>query len=241
MNTGFAAANERALPDEVLSLKVPEVPAPVYDITYRLPLDKWYNAWLKRATDIVVSAVLILVVFPWLLPLLAILITLDSKGPVFFLQKRHMRGGGIFTCIKFRTMVVNDSADQLPAGENDHRITRRGRLLRYYHLDELPQLVNVLMGHMSLVGPRPYMVTDNLQYEKLVANYAYRYKVKPGITGLAQSHGMYGHTSNAQLLRERLEMDCRYVREWTPGMDVKIILRTFRLTTALVRQQHHIG
>ncbi|HNK30203.1 MAG TPA: sugar transferase, partial [Ferruginibacter sp.] len=139
-------------------------PATVIDLRHFIlqqqahPLGNRYKRLLKRAIDITVSAFVITFLLSWITALIAILIKLDSRGPVFFLQKRNKRRGELFSCIKFRSMVCNADADTLPAGKNDQRITRFGAFLRRYHLDELPQFFNVLLGDMSVIGPRPHMV-----------------------------------------------------------------------------------
>jgi putative colanic acid biosynthesis UDP-glucose lipid carrier transferase len=191
------------------------------------PLAKKLNLFLKRTVDLVVSSLLILFIFSWLFPIVAILIWIDSKGPVFFLQKRNKKNGEVFTCIKFRTMVVNDEADVLPAYENDHRITRFGRILRNYHIDELPQLFNVLWGDMSLIGPRPHMFTDNQKYSEIFDFYHNRHQVKPGITGLAQVRGYVGATQDDERMKKRVKLDLFYIRHWSPVLDIKIIFLTF--------------
>ena len=199
----------------------------------RTPLEKPYNFILKRSFDILVSIILIILILSWLIPLLAILIKLDSKGPIFFLQKRNKNGGPFFSCIKFRTMIVNDEADILAAEENDKRITKSGRFLRHYHLDELPQLLNVLIGDMSIIGPRPYMVNENSANEKLIHGYSHRHSVKPGITGLAQSMGNFGATQDVEIIRKRVDLDVKYIRNWSFIMDIKIIYRTCRLVLGI--------
>ena len=181
----------------------------------------------KRVIDIVFSSLVIIFILSWLLPIIAVCIKLTSKGPIFFFQKRNKKNGGVFTCIKFRTMVVNKEADVLPASHNDYRITRLGRILRNYHLDELPQLFNVLKGDMSLIGPRPHMFTDNIKYEELFDFYVHRYSVKPGITGLAQVRGYVGSTEDAEKMKQRVKLDIFYIRHWSPALDTKIIFRTF--------------
>jgi putative colanic acid biosynthesis UDP-glucose lipid carrier transferase len=192
------------------------------------PLDKKTNAILKRAFDLVISSLLIVLICPFLVPLIALYIKLDSKGPVFFIQKRNKREGSVFTCFKFRTMYQNTSADTLPCLENDQRITKAGKYLRKYHLDEIPQLFNVWLGHMSIIGPRPFMINENLAYEKVLSNYSYRQKVKPGITGLAQSFGYYGYLHTIDHLQQRLAYDHTYINDWTFKMDIEIIGRTLK-------------
>jgi putative colanic acid biosynthesis UDP-glucose lipid carrier transferase len=199
----------------------------------RTPLEKSYNYILKRIFDILISVILIIIILSWLIPILGILIKLDSRGPIFFLQKRNKNSGRSFTCIKLRSMIVNKDADILSAVENDRRITRCGKFLRHYHLDELPQLFNVLMGDMSIIGPRPHMISENIIYEKLVKEYDYRHTVKPGMTGLAQSLGNFGTTSDLQKIQQRVALDIQYIKQWSVGMDIKIIFRTLRLMLRL--------
>ena len=203
-----------------------EAPVSAAPITALQPLKNEANPLLKRVVDLVLSSVLILVLFPWLLPLVALFIKLDSGGPVFFIQKRNKRGGGIFSCIKFRSMLVNKEADLLPASENDERITRVGKFLRQHHLDELPQLFNVWLGDMSMIGPRPHMLSDNHRFETLVPHYHHRHKVKPGITGLAQVLGYAGPVTSIDNIRERVEKDIYYVYNWSMSLDTKIACRT---------------
>jgi putative colanic acid biosysnthesis UDP-glucose lipid carrier transferase len=192
-----------------------------------IPLQQTFNLYFKRAFDLIVSTVLLVGLFSWLFPLIFLLIKLDSKGPIFFLQKRNKKNGKLFTCIKFRTMIVNDVADVLPAAKNDIRITRIGAFLRKHHLDELPQLFNVLLGDMSMIGPRPYMLTDNEKYEKLIKNYLVRYRIKPGITGLAQVIDYVSPVSTIEFMEQRVNKDVYYVYNWSPLLDVKIVIRTF--------------
>jgi putative colanic acid biosysnthesis UDP-glucose lipid carrier transferase len=184
------------------------------------------NAVLKRAFDLLTSVVAIASLLSWMLPLMALLIRMDSKGPVFFYQQRHKKNGKLFTCVKFRTMFVNDSAHTMAAIENDPRITRVGRFLRKHHLDELPQLLNVLSGEMSMIGPRPYMITDNEKYELLIKDYLVRERVKPGITGLAQVVQYIAPITRTEYMEERVKKDIYYVYHWTPILDLKIFVRT---------------
>jgi putative colanic acid biosynthesis UDP-glucose lipid carrier transferase len=189
-------------------------------------LEKKWNHHAKRTIDLLLSTLLILTVFPWLLPLLSIFIKLDSNGPVFFVQCRNKRDGGVFRCIKFRSMQVNTEAHCLPASKNDDRITRVGRFLRRHHLDELPQLFNVWLGDMSIVGPRPHMLSDNIRFETLVPYYHHRHKVKPGITGLAQVLGYIGPVTTIENIKARVENDIYYVYNWSLSLDTKIAFRT---------------
>jgi putative colanic acid biosysnthesis UDP-glucose lipid carrier transferase len=181
---------------------------------------------VKRTIDIFVSLIIVLCILSWLLPLLAILIKLDSKGPVFFKQKRTGYKGKTFNCFKLRTMQVNKSANDLQAALNDPRITRMGRFLRVSNLDELPQFINVLIGDMSIVGPRPHMLKDSENFAELFPGYYNRYLVEPGITGLAQINGFRGPTPNVRSVYKRLQWDLFYVEHATTGMDIRIILLT---------------
>ena len=197
------------------------------------PLDNGFNRGIKRGMDIFISSVFILTVLTWLIPIIAIIIKLSSRGPVFFLQKRNKRNGELFTCIKFRSMYKNADADILPARKNDKRITRVGRFLRDHYLDELPQFFNVLWGDMSIIGPRPHMVSDNVKFDELIRNYAYRHKVKPGITGLAQVLGYIGAVENLQKMEARVNMDIFYARHWSPKLDIVILYRTICKTLGM--------
>ena len=196
-----------------------------------LPLDSARNRLIKRTGDIFLSSLVIVFFLSWLIPLIALLIKLDSKGPVFFFQKRNKRNGQVFTCIKFRSMVVNDEADITPAKVYDDRVTKAGRILRKHFLDELPQFFNVWWGDMSLIGPRPHMINDNIKYENLIDSYNYRHRVKPGITGLAQVLGFVGETKKIQAMKDRVQTDIFYVRHWSYRLDLKIFWYTLlRLT-----------
>lgn len=193
----------------------------------RLPLENFMYRIAKRAGDLIFSTLVIAGILSWLIPLIALAIKIDSKGPVFFLQKRNKRNGGIFTCIKFRSMIMNDEADITQARINDLRITRLGKFLRNHYLDELPQFFNIWWGDMSLIGPRPHMVNDNLKYEELIEFYDYRHRVKPGITGLAQVLGYVGETKYLQRMKDRVLLDIFYIRHWSIALDLKIFFRTF--------------
>ena len=198
-----------------------------------LPLESSSNRIVKRIGDIFLSSLVIVGLLSWLMPIIALLIKLDSKGPVFFMQKRNKRNGAIFTCIKFRSMIENDDADSLPATEDDERITKFGRFLRNYFLDELPQFFNVWIGDMSFIGPRPHMVSENSRYEEIIEHYNYRHKVKPGITGLSQAMGYVGETRNIQAMRDRVQLDIFYVRHWSFWLDIKILWHTLRTIAGL--------
>ena len=162
----------------------------------------------------------------WLVPILALIIKLDSRGPVFFLQKRIGRNGRPFSCIKFRTMIKNQEADERPAEVNDERITKVGKFLRLTNLDELPQFFNVLTGKMSVVGPRPHMIADCIRFSFVISSYHFRNLVRPGITGLAQVNGYHGPTADYDSVIIRYYWDAQYVRKAGLWLDSKIIFAT---------------
>jgi putative colanic acid biosysnthesis UDP-glucose lipid carrier transferase len=180
----------------------------------------------KRATDVVVAASVLILLAP-LLALLALMIRTTSPGPAIFRQRRYGLDGEQITVYKFRTMTVQeDGAHVRQATANDARTTRVGRFLRRYSLDELPQLINVLRGEMSLVGPRPHAVAHNETYRKLIKGYMIRHKVLPGITGLAQVNGLRGETRSIAQMEARVRYDLEYVRNWSILLDLKILAKT---------------
>jgi putative colanic acid biosysnthesis UDP-glucose lipid carrier transferase len=181
---------------------------------------------IKRGADILFSAVVIIFLLSWLTPLLALLIKASSKGPVFFRQKRIGKNGNPFNCIKFRTMIQNEEADDVPAEENDDRITRVGHFLRLTNIDELPQFFNVLTGKMSVVGPRPHMVADCIRFSFVIPSYSFRHLARPGITGWAQVNGCHGPTPDYDSVMLRYYWDAMYVRKASLLLDFKIILQT---------------
>lgn len=185
---------------------------------------------LKRSIDVVLSIAVCALLLWWLLPILGILIKLDSKGPVFFIQQRVGQFGYKFGCIKLRTMVVNQEADYLQASTDDPRITRLGKFLRLSCFDELPQFINVLRGEMSIVGPRPHMVNDCRQFLKIIPEYNYRHSMKPGITGMAQVKGLRGRTETSREISHRYQWDCFYVQNASLRLDILLIYRTFHQT-----------
>lgn len=189
------------------------------------PLARSYNRVAKRCFDILFSGTF-LVVFPLLLVPVAIAIKLSSPGPVFFVQERTGYRGRSFKCLKFRTMKVNKDSDTLQATADDPRKTRVGDLLRRTNLDELPQFINVFLGDMSVVGPRPHMLRHTEQYSQLVDKYMVRHVVKPGITGWAQVNGYRGLTDEVWKMEKRVEYDVSYIENWSMALDVKIIVRT---------------
>lgn len=190
------------------------------------PLTRLTNRVIKRAFDILFSGVVILTIMSWLTPILAILIKLDSRGPVFFLQERNGENNAVFKMIKFRSMRVNKDSDTIQATRNDKRITKLGSFLRKSSLDELPQFFNVLMGNMSIVGPRPHMLKHTQEYSQLIDKYLLRQSIKPGITGWAQVRGYRGETTNPEMMRLRVFFDVWYMENWTFLLDIKIVYLT---------------
>lgn len=188
--------------------------------------DKYSRKLGKRIFDLAISIFTLVFVLSWLFPIIAILIKLDSKGSVFFKQLRHGKDNQLFYCYKFRTMVKNNDADTKQATVNDARITRIGKFLRKSSLDELPQVFNVILGDMSIVGPRPQAVPMNLEFAKEIDNFMSRHQVKPGITGLAQSKGYRGEISSFVELYSRYRLDNFYVRKWNIMFDIKIVIET---------------
>jgi putative colanic acid biosynthesis UDP-glucose lipid carrier transferase len=185
-----------------------------------------YRGVTKRLTDVILSVTILLLFLPLLL-LIAVMVKLSSPGPVIFKQRRYGLDGREIAVYKFRTMSVTEDGAQIrQASKTDSRITRIGGILRRTSMDELPQLINVLQGRMSLVGPRPHAVAHNEEYRKLIKGYMVRHKVLPGITGLAQVNGCRGETSQLEEMEARVNYDLDYLRRWTPMLDIKIILLT---------------
>ncbi|MBL7742127.1 MAG: sugar transferase, partial [Chitinophagaceae bacterium] len=182
-------------------------------IITRFVASRKYYLYCKRAFDITFSLLAIILVLSWLLPIISVWIKLGSKGPVFFSQKRMGRNGVFFRCLKLRTMIKNNEADERPAGENDERITKAGRFLRQTNMDELPQLFNVFIGDMSLTGPRPHMLSDCMRFSFVISSYKFRSLVKPGITGLAQVKGHHGIAKDYTEIMNRYYWDAVYVRK----------------------------
>lgn len=185
------------------------------------------NQVKKRAFDVLFAAVVTVFVLSWLIPLIAIIIKLDSKGPVFFKQLRTGKEGKSFYCLKFRSMRVSSDADSRQASKNDNRITRVGAFLRKTSLDEFPQFINVLMGDMSIVGPRPHMLKHTEDYSQIIHNYMLRHMVTPGITGFAQISGYRGETKETTAMIERVNADIWYIKNWSFLLDIRIIALTF--------------
>lgn len=182
---------------------------------------------VKRLEDLVISSVLLILISPLLL-LIALAIKLDSRGPVIFKQRRHGFNNQVFEVYKFRSMTVADSsaAQVVQATRNDRRVTRIGKFLRRSSLDELPQLFNVLFGHMSVVGPRPHAVQHNIEFGAIISEYFGRHNVKPGITGWAQVNGLRGETDTVDKMHRRVDFDLHYIEHWSLLLDLKIIFMT---------------
>lgn len=201
-------------------------------ITLRsLPLDIVDNKVYKRLFDVIFSVLVIVCIFSWLFPILALLIKLSSRGSIFFKQERWGLNNKVITCYKFRSMVttskdVDENGNYQQASKNDPRITPIGRFLRKSNLDELPQFLNVLLGTMSVVGPRPHPVPLNIASKDSIENYMMRHWVKPGITGWAQVNGFRGETRVPRLMQKRVEHDVWYMENWTFWLDLQIILQT---------------
>ncbi len=181
---------------------------------------------LKRVMDIFISSVMIAGVLSWLYPLLAILIRLSSKGPVLFVQKRMGLNGQAFNCLKFRTMIISEDADITETRVNDKRITGIGKWLRKTYIDELPQLINVLKGEMSIVGPRPHMLFHHHKFCSEIPAYDRRHLVKPGITGLSQVKGYHGSMYDSYRIHGRTKLDLFYVCKISFKLDLMILVRT---------------
>ncbi|HEY5824901.1 MAG TPA: exopolysaccharide biosynthesis polyprenyl glycosylphosphotransferase [Cyclobacteriaceae bacterium] len=191
-----------------------------------VPLDETRNQLIKRIFDLVFSFLFLVTIMSWLLPIIALIIKLDSKGPVFFIQLRSGKNNKSFNCFKFRTMKVNVDSDNLQATKDDPRITKWGAFLRKTSIDELPQFINVFVGNMSVIGPRPHMLKHTEEYSKLIDKFMGRHYVKPGITGLAQCLGYRGETKDIVDMENRVRMDRYYIENWTFWLDIKIIFLT---------------
>ena len=191
-----------------------------------IPLDKEVNKRLKRFFDIVFSLLIIVFLLSWLTPILALIIRLESKGPTFFKQKRNGLNYEEFNCYKFRSMHLNPIADLEQVQKNDPRITKIGKFMRKTSIDELPQFFNVLLGDMSVVGPRPHMVSHTEMYAKSVDKFMVRHFIKPGITGLAQTNGFRGEVETEKDIINRVKYDIFYLENWSILLDIKIIFIT---------------
>lgn len=198
---------------------------PVLSIRHE-PLQKPVNRLVKRTFDLVCSSIFLVTVFPVLYIVVGTIIKLTSPGPVFFKQERNGENGKIFTCYKFRSMKVNKDSDRLQATKDDPRKTKFGNFLRKSNLDEMPQFINVFLGNMSLVGPRPHMLKHTEEYSRLIDKYMMRHLVKPGITGWAQVTGFRGETKELSQMEGRVRRDLWYIENWTFLLDLRIIVMT---------------
>jgi putative colanic acid biosysnthesis UDP-glucose lipid carrier transferase len=190
------------------------------------PLNNLAGRVRKRGFDILFSSFVIIFILSWLTPIIALLIKLESRGPVFFKQLRSGKDNKPFLCYKFRSMTVNSNSDELQAVKNDARVTKLGAFLRKTSLDELPQFFNVLSGTMSIVGPRPHMLKHTEQYSSSIDQYMVRQFLKPGITGWAQVNGYRGETTDEFLMKKRVRYDVWYLENWSLMLDVRIVFLT---------------
>ncbi|MBT0607167.1 exopolysaccharide biosynthesis polyprenyl glycosylphosphotransferase [Aequorivita echinoideorum] len=192
----------------------------------KIPMDEPFNKFIKRSFDILLSVIVIVGILSWLTPLLGLIIKLESKGPVFFKQKRNGLDYKEFYCYKFRSMKPNPSAHIYQATKGDERITRVGRIIRKTSMDELPQFINVLKGDMSVVGPRPHMVSHTHMYAERIDKFMVRHFIKPGITGLAQVSGFRGEVETDNDIINRVKFDIFYLENWSLFLDIKIVFQT---------------
>lgn len=196
------------------------------------PLEDVYNRFAKRCFDVLFSAAVLIFICSWLFPIIALAITINSRGPIFYRQERWGKRNRPFSCYKFRSMYVqapemNEQGKFQQARKEDPRITKVGRFLRKTSLDEFPQFFNVLLGEMSVVGPRPHASLMNIESSYTIKNYLVRHQAKPGITGWAQVNGLRGESSDPSLLKARIQHDIWYIEHWTFMLDLKIIFLTF--------------
>ncbi len=192
----------------------------------KLPFEFSENIYIKRIFDILFSLMICIFLLSWLIPILWVLVKIESKGPLVFKQKREGFKGKEFICYKFRSMKINDLSDKIHASKNDVRITKIGAFLRKTSMDELPQFINVFFGDMSVVGPRPHVESLSLEYQQAVDDYLKRHIAKPGITGLAQVSGYRGEIKIESDIKNRVRLDIFYIENWSFFLDIKIIYKT---------------
>ncbi|SDG74918.1 exopolysaccharide biosynthesis polyprenyl glycosylphosphotransferase [Winogradskyella thalassocola] len=192
-----------------------------------IPLEDSVNTFIKRGFDILFSSFVIVFLLSWLTPIIAILIKIESKGTIFFKQSRNGFNYKEFDCYKFRSMMPNKDAHLYQATRGDQRVTKVGKFIRKTSIDELPQFFNVLFGDMSVVGPRPHMVSHTTMYAKKIDKFMVRHFVKPGITGLAQTSGFRGEVETDKDIIGRVKYDIFYIENWSILLDMKIIIQTF--------------
>ena len=191
------------------------------------PLEDQDNRFAKRFFDVFFSLLVIIFILSWLYPIIGLIIKLQSPGPIIFKQLRSGENNEPFWCYKFRSMRVNSDSDKIQATKHDKRVTKFGQFIRKTSLDELPQFFNVLMGQMSVVGPRPHMLNHTKEYNAITENFMVRHFVKPGITGLAQIRGLRGEITDMKYIQERINMDIEYLENWNLIADIKICFLTF--------------
>lgn len=190
------------------------------------PMEDLGNRAKKRALDIIFSSIVIFFILTWLVPLLGILIIIESRGPIFFAQLRTGRNDKPFFCLKFRSMRVNKASEHIQATKNDSRVTKIGSFIRKTSLDEFPQFLNVFLGDMSIVGPRPHMVKHTSDFSKMIKHYMVRQFLKPGITGWAQINSFRGEITHPDQLKLRIQSDLWYLENWSIWLDLRIIFLT---------------
>lgn len=191
-----------------------------------IPLDKVGNRIIKRIFDVVFALIFLCTVFPFIFILVSLVTTCTMPGRIFFAQKRTGLAGKTFYCFKFRSMKKNTEADRVQATRNDCRVTRWGAILRKTNLDETPQFINVLIGNMSIVGPRPHMLKHTEMYSGLINEYMQRHEVKPGITGWSQINGFRGETRRLSDMVNRVKYDIWYIKNWRFSLDLYIVAKT---------------
>ena len=194
------------------------------------PLENMFNSVLKRAFDILFSGTILVFFLSWMYPLFALIIKLQSRGPVIYKQLREGKDGVHFMCLKFRSMHLNDESDNSWTKVNDPRVTKFGVFLRRTSLDEFPQFLNVFLGNMSIVGPRPHPIQLNDLYRDRVENFSLRHRAKPGVTGLSQMKGYRGSIIHYHQISARVKLDRFYIQNWSFLFDLKIILLTIPAT-----------
>lgn len=193
---------------------------------YNEPLQRFRNRFVKRTFDVIVSSLFLCTIFPFILLVVGVVSKITMPGPLFFRQKRTGYNGRDFYCLKFRSMKINKDSDKVQATKNDPRITKWGAFMRHTNIDELPQFINVFIGDMSLVGPRPHMLAHTEYYSKYISEYMIRHFIRPGITGWAQTHGERGETRTVHDMERRVEKDIWYIEHWSFWLDIGILFKT---------------
>ncbi len=206
--------------DQALTVELPILKS------HEEPMSSMENRVKKRMIDLAISILVMVFILSWLVPIIGLIIKIQSPGPIFFKQPRSGRNNTTFGCYKFRSMVVNKDSDRKQASKGDNRITPIGKFLRKTNLDEFPQFINVFLGQMSVIGPRPHMLSHTEHYSQLIQHYMVRHFVKPGITGWAQANGYRGETNTPELMAKRVEHDLEYMSNWSAMLDFKIVCMT---------------